>query len=138
MAEENTQQIQPENFLIEELAAPSPTITAKLIKIIGQLDESNIDINSKTIYAIIAEHPKDLFICFDLTRLEYMNSKSIGYLTDWYGKVTEGGGKITIGGAPQTVLDILMAVGINELIKCYPTVEEAKFQLFQKDPATSN
>ena len=138
MAEENNQTPQAESFIVEDLAAPLPTMTARLIKIVGQLDESNIDINSKAIYAIIADHPKDLYICFDLTKLEYMNSKSIGYLTDWYGKVTEGGGKITIGGAPQTVLDILLAVGINELVKCYPTVDEAKFQLFQKDQTNTN
>jgi len=135
-------QIQPQipgqnpvqNLIVEDLAAPQPTMTAKIVRFVGQLDESNIDLNSQIIYKIIAEHPKELFLLFDFSKLEYMNSKSIGYLTDWYGKITEGGGKIAISSPPQTVLEILQAVGITELVKCYNTFEEAQAQLFQKEP----
>lgn len=122
-----------ENLIVEDLAAPQPNMTAKKVQFIGQLDESNIDLKSKTIYDIIAQHPKDLFLLFDFTKLEYMNSKSIGYLTDWYGKITEGGGKIVIAGPSENILGILTAVGVTELVKCYNTLDEAKFQLFQKD-----
>ncbi len=125
----------PQNLIVEDLASPQPTMTAKIVRFSGQLDESNIDINSKTIYEIIAQHPKELFLLLELSKLEYMNSKSIGYLTDWYGKITEGGGKIVISGAPDSVREILQAVGITELVKFYNTFDEAKFQLFQKDAA---
>lgn len=131
MADQTSQEI--ENIKIEDLAAPLATMTAKTIKFIGQLDESNIDMNSKVIYDLLAQHPKDFYILFDFSKLQYMNSKSIGYITDWYGKITEGGGKIVIAAAPENVLEILQAVGITELIKCYNTFDEAKFQLFQKD-----
>ena len=123
----------PQNLVVEDLAAPQPTMTAKIVRFSGQLDESNIDTNSKTIYEIIAQHPKELFLLLEFSRLEYMNSKSIGYLTDWYGKITEGGGKIVISGPPDSVREILQAVGITELVKCYNTFDEAKFQLFQKE-----
>ncbi len=122
-----------QNIQIEELAAPQPAMSAKLIRFIGQLDESNIDLNSKTIYDIIAQHPANLYLLLDFSKLEYMNSKSIGYLTDWYGKITQGGGKIVISGAPPNIHEILLAVGVTELVKCYDTLDEAKFQLFQKD-----
>ncbi len=125
---------QLQNLVVEDLTAPQPNMTAKKIQFIGQLDESNIDLKSKTIYDIIAQHPKDLFLLFDFSQLEYMNSKSIGYLTDWYGKITEGGGKIVISGPPENVLSILQAVGITELVKCYNTFEEAKSNLFTKEP----
>ncbi len=124
---------QGQNIQIEDLAAPQANMTAKTIKFVGQLDESNIDLNSKTIYEIIAQHPKELFLLLDFSRLEYMNSKSIGYLTDWYGRITEGGGKIVISSPPASVQEILQAVGVTELVKCYNSLEEAKFQLFQKD-----
>lgn len=122
-----------QNISIEDLAAPQPTMTAKIIRFSGQLDESNIDTNSKTIYELIAQHPKELFLLLEFSKLEYMNSKSIGYLTDWYGKITEGGGKIVIASPPDSVREILQAVGVTELVKCYNTYDEAKFQLFQKD-----
>lgn len=122
-----------QNLQIEEITPPQPNMTARLVRFIGQLDESNIDLNSKVIYDVIAQHPKDFYLLLDFSKLEYMNSKSIGYLTDWYGKITEGGGKIVIAGAPQNVHEILLAVGVTELVKCYDNLDEAKFQLFQKD-----
>jgi len=135
MADANALSPQPiDNIKVENLLTPEPSMTGKLIRVIGQLDESNISINSKIIYDIIAKHPTELYLLFDLTKLEYMNSKAIGYFTDWYGKIMEGKGKIVIANAPPTVMDILQAVGITELVKCYTTVEEAQFQLFKKEP----
>lgn len=133
MPDANAQTPQPvDNIKFEDLTAPQPTMTAKLVRVMGQLDESNISINSKIIYDIIAQHPAELYLLFDLSKLEYMNSKAIGYLTDWYGKINNGGGKIVIASPPQNVLEILQTVGITELVKCYNTLDEAKFQLFQK------
>ena len=54
-----------------------------------------------------------------------MNSKSIGYLTDWYTKLSEKKG-IVIANARANILDILQVVGLTQLIKCVPTIEEAK------------
>ncbi len=65
----------------------------------------------------------------DFAELEYMNSKSIGYLTDWYGKVFENGGKIVITQMKPNILDILQVVGLTQLIKTYSTLEEAKFAI---------
>ena len=123
-------QTPPPNIHVEDLPAPKPDQTGKMVKFVGQLDESNIDNNSKIIYDVIAQHPKKLFLLLDMSKLEYMNSKSIGYLTDWFGKVTEGEGKIVISSAPSGIMDILTAVGITELVKCYPTFDEAKTNLF--------
>ena len=55
-----------------------------------------------------------------------MNSKSIGYLTDWYGRVTGKNGKIVIAKARENIMDILQVVGLTQLINCYPTLDEAK------------
>jgi anti-anti-sigma factor len=93
----------------------------------------NINDNSKIIYALIAQYPTELHMLFEFSKLEYMNSKAIGYLTDWYGKVTEGKGKIVISNPQANILDILEAVGITELIKCYKSIEEAQTQLFKKE-----
>lgn len=122
---------------IEDIPASLQGTLAKLIKFVGQLDESNVDEKAKTIYAIIEQSPKNLFLLFDFEGLEYMNSKSIGYLTDWYGKVTEGGGKIVISKAKSNILDILQVVGLTQLINCYPTLDEAKFALLQPIAGTN-
>jgi len=122
---------------IEDIPASLQGTVAKLVKFVGQLDESNVDEKAKTIYTIIEQTPKNLFLLFDFEGLEYMNSKSIGYLTDWYGKVTEGGGKIVISKAKSNILDILQVVGLTQLINCYPTLDEAKFALLQPIAGTN-
>lgn len=125
------------NIITEDIPATAAGITAKLVKFQGQLDESNVDEKAKIIYALLEQFPQNLHLLFDFEELEYMNSKSIGYLTDWYGKVSEGGGKIVIAKTRSNILDILQVVGLTQLINCYPSLDEAKFALLQPVTKTS-
>ena len=120
---------------IEDIPSTVPGQVAKIVRFQGQLDESNVDEKAKTIYALIEQTPQNLFLLLDFEGLEYMNSKSIGYLTDWYGKITEGKGRIVLAKARSNILDILQVVGLTQLINNYSTVDEAKFALLQ--PAAS-
>lgn len=120
------------NITIEDIPVSTPDVAAKLVKFQGQLDESNVDEKAKIIYDLLEKNPQNLYLLFDFEELEYMNSKSIGYLTDWYGKVTEGGGKIAIAKTRSNILDILQVVGLTQLINCYATLDEAKLALLQQ------
>lgn len=111
---------------IEDLVTGSEAKKAKLVKFAGQLDESNVDEKAKLLYQVIEEGGENLVLIFEFSDLEYMNSKSIGYLTDWYGKLSAKNGKIVIAHARENIVDILQVVGLTQLITCYPTVEEAK------------
>lgn len=111
---------------VEDIPAASADKKLKLVKFAGQLDESNVDEKAKGIYDLMSATPQGLFLIFDFEKLEYMNSKSIGYLTDWYTKLSEKKGGIVIANARPNILDILQVVGLTQLIKCVPTVEEAK------------
>ncbi len=113
---------------IQDLTSTDPTVSAKQITIVGQLDESNIDNKAQEIYKIIeALNPgQKLNIVFDFAGLDYMNSKSIGYMTDFYSKITSNGGKICIAKAKENILDILNVVGLTQLITCYSNIDEAK------------
>lgn len=117
------------NITIEPIPLADASKNGRLVKFQGQLDESNVDENSKKIYELINEVPDKLFLIFDFEALEYMNSKSIGYLTDWYGKVTAKNGNIVITKAKDNIVDILQVVGLTQLVKCYVTLEEAKLAL---------
>ncbi len=121
------------NIIIEDIPATTTGQVAKTVKFQGQLDESNVDEKSKIVYELIEKNPKNLFLLFDFEALEYMNSKSIGYLTDWYGKIAEGKGKIVIAKARNNILDILQVVGLTQLINSYPTLDEAKFSLLRPE-----
>jgi anti-anti-sigma factor len=125
------------NITIEDIPVSTKDVTVKLVKFQGQLDESNVDEKAKVIYELIEQFPQNLYLLFDFEELEYMNSKSIGYLTDWYGKVTEGKGKVVIAKTKSNILDILQVVGLTQLINCYATLEEAKFALLKSDEEAS-
>lgn len=114
------------NITTEDLASNQADRVVKIVKISGQLDESNVDDQSKNIYQLIEANPKNLNLVFDFSELEYLNSKAIGYLTDWYGKVSAENGKIVIAGAQENIVDILNVVGLTQLITCHATLEEAK------------
>lgn len=117
------------NIIIEDMAIGAGDKVAKIVTFKGQLDETNVDEKAKEIYALLEQNPKNLYLLLDFEGLEYMNSKSIGYLTDWYSKITEGNGKITIAKAKPNILDILEVVGLTQLINCFPTLDEAKLAL---------
>ena len=123
------------NIQIEDIPATTQGQVAKIVKFQGQLDESNVDEKAKTVYALIEQTPQNLYLLMDFEGLEYMNSKSIGYLTDWYGKITEGKGRMVIAKAKSNILDILQVVGLTQLITCYSTLDEAKFSLLKQDGA---
>lgn len=121
----------PVQITIEDVPNASDGKTLKIVKIVGQLDESNVDEQAKSIYALIESCPKDLYIVFDLSGLEYMNSKSIGYMTDWYSKVSATGGKVALAAPRDNILDILQVVGLTQLVNTYPSLDEAKLAVLE-------
>lgn len=116
---------------VEDIPATSPDKKIKLVHFAGQLDESNVDEKAKEIYDVIGSVPQGLFLIFDFEKLEYMNSKSIGYLTDWYSKLAEKKGGIVIASAKPNIMDIMQVVGISQLVKCVGSIEEAKLSVMQ-------
>ena len=100
----------------------------KLITFVGQLDETNVDHEAKQVYQVITEMAEPALI-LDFSGLEYMNSKSIGYVTDWYTQVSGKNGTVSIVGPRPNILDILKVVGITQIVTIYSTIDEAKAAL---------
>ncbi len=123
------------SIVIEELTGLNKAV--KNIRISGQLDESNVDEKIQVIYKIFETTPKGVNMIFDLENLDYMNSKSIGYLTDLYGKVTESGGTVAIAKPKPNITDILQVVGLTQLIKTFDSMEEAKKYINENGSATT-
>ena len=107
-------------------------VPLRIVRFDGQLDESNVDDQSKNIYALIETCPDGTHFVFDLEGLTYMNSKSIGFLTDWHLKVTGKKGEILLARARENILDILNVVGLTQIVRTFSTVEEAKLAILQQ------
>jgi len=101
---------------------------AKHVSFVGQLDETNVDSEAQKVYQVINEMMPP-FLILDFTGLEYMNSKSIGYVTDWYTQAMGKQGSIAIVNPPANILDILKVVGITQIMQVYSTLEEAQAAL---------
>lgn len=123
------------NIVIEDITGLNKVV--KNVRISGQLDESNVDEKIQIIYKIFETTPKGVNLIFDLEALDYMNSKSIGYLTDLYGKVTESGGIVAIAKAKPNITDILQVVGLTQLIKTFDSEEEAKKYIMENGAAAT-
>lgn len=104
--------------------------SVKLITFVGQLDETNVDHEAKKIYQVITEMVEPVLF-LDFSALDYMNSKSIGYVTDWFTQITAKNGFIAIIGPKPNILDILRVVGITQIITVYGNLEEARTALLQ-------
>ena len=121
----------PVQITIEDVSGAPAGKVVKLVRIVGQLDESNVDEQAKSIYQVIEANPQGLSLVFDVTGLEYMNSKSIGYMTDWYSKISANGGKVVLASPRENILDILQVVGLTQLVNTYPSLDEAKAAVLQ-------
>lgn len=107
---------------------PLGTKAGKLISFVGQLDETNVDHEAKQVYQVITEMAEPNLL-LDFAGLEYMNSKSIGYVTDWYTQATAKNGSIAIVAPKPNILDILKVVGITQIITVYSSLDEARVAL---------
>lgn len=110
----------------------SGKVQLRIVRLDGQLDESNVDEQAGKIYHLIETTPEATFFIFDLEGLTYMNSKSIGFLTDWHLKVTGKKGEILLARARENILDILNVVGLTQIVRTFATIDEAKLAILQQ------
>ena len=97
-----------------------------IITVIGQLDESNVDTRAPEIYSIIDTIPEGGTLIFNFSGLEYMNSKSIGYLTDFFNRMSEKKGRLMVAESPPQITDVLTVVGVAQIVEMLSSLDEAK------------
>lgn len=95
----------------------------------GQLDESNADDQSQKVYDIIQNNAEGTSYIFDLSPLSYLNSKAIGYMSDFYHRIVNQHGKLILAAPRKNIFDIFEVVGIVRLIPIVGSVEEAKVKI---------
>lgn len=64
-------------------------------------------------------------LVLDLSKLAFINSEGIGYITDLSNRFTAQNKKIVIINASERIMDIFNLVGLNQLIPCLGSEEEA-------------
>lgn len=100
-----------------------------VVALFGQLDEATSDVTFQKVHEYVDSHADEKYFIFDLRELEYLNSKSIGYVIDFYRKLNERGGSIVLSRAGENVLDILDLVGVTRVIQHTYSIDEAKLAI---------
>jgi anti-anti-sigma factor len=62
---------------------------------------------------------------FDLTEVPYMDSAGVGVLINYYVSGQRNGRKMALAGANERLDALLVLTKVKELLRSYPTVEEA-------------
>ena len=72
---------------------------------------------------LIKKYPN---IILDLEQLTYLNSKSIGFIADFFNRLQSKNSKLVLAKAQANVVDILNVVGIDQIVPMTQTLNEAK------------
>ena len=116
-------------ILIEDLMPPLSGKIAKIIHLDGQLDTGALEMKKIIFDDLLNKYPQNLLLLLDFEKLEYINSRGIGFLAECNEKLLKGNGKMVIARPTPNVDDILKVVGLENFIKSFATIEEAKKEL---------
>lgn len=97
-----------------------------IVVINGQLDESTVDEFAEKVYALIDTIESNSKVIFDLEGLTYLNSKSLGYTTDFYNKIIAKESKLILAKPQANVKDEFNLIGLDQIIPFTQTLNEAK------------
>lgn len=100
----------------------------KIFSFDGELDETNVDATFPSIIADIWQFTS-VKILFNLEKLQYLNSKSIGYIADIAQRTEDGNGKFALCSLSHDVWDTLELVGITSIIPVYEDEQTALVEL---------
>jgi stage II sporulation protein AA (anti-sigma F factor antagonist) len=96
----------------------------KVIALIGEMDELSLEPMKQKISAI-SDDPNVKILLFDLSRLEFINSKGIGYFVSVHTHISKFQKSLVLAVANEAVMDVISLVGLTSIIKYFDTVEEA-------------
>ncbi len=98
--------------------------SVKIVALAGEMDETNIDTLRKELEPFL----NDLGIThlvFDLSKLEFINSKGIGYLVSVHTHLSKDKRVMILASAQEAVMDVISLVGLTTIIKYFQTLDEA-------------
>jgi len=102
----STQEISP-------VVAQGPT---EIIKIVGEVDHSNIEEKVKPVEEKVISMPDNGILVIDCSELVYFNSTFIGHLADWHNTMIQKKGQLVLKNTNAAVQDVLNLVGLSRVI----------------------
>lgn len=96
----------------------------------GDLDKLGLDSVKDQIDNMVAKIDKS-YLVFDFSRLNFINSESIGFIITVHYRLIKKEKKLVIIGASAHVFDVLQVIGITQLIKTFSDIQEFESSIKQ-------
>lgn len=94
-----------------------------VVTVRGEIDHEVKDVLSHALMSEGGTAPPR--VVADLSGVTFMDSSGINVFVNAHRRVTGAQGWLRIAGAQESVLRLLNIVGIDEIIDCHPSVEQA-------------
>lgn len=98
--------------------------SAKIIKVAGELDETNL-LKLQEMTDPLINDLENSVIIFNFDGLEFMSSSVVGYFAALHTKMHEANRKVIFTECNPTITDIITFVGLDRVIACHPTLKDA-------------
>lgn len=102
----------------------SKDASRKVVALHGELDESVLDSLKKSIDPFLNDSACAQLI-FDLSDLEFVNSKGIGFIVSIHTHLSKDHRKLVLVGAQEAVMDVITLVGLTSILPYFATLDEA-------------
>jgi anti-anti-sigma factor len=96
----------------------------QVLQIAGEIDRDTIPHFKEVMEQFLPTFAQNNLI-LDMQNLMFTNSEGIGYITDIFNRLEAQGKKMVIINASERIMDIFNLVGLNSLIPCLSSEEEA-------------
>jgi len=103
---------------------PNAEKNYQVLKLVGEIDRDTVANFRESMEQFLSSFTLPNLI-LDLAELQFINSEGIGFITDVYNRFTAQNKKILIINASTQIMDIFNLVGLNQLITCLNSEEEA-------------
>lgn len=110
------------DFIVHVTNGKTPRV--KVIHLQGELDEESAIRLKQDVDPLLEDQTVSQLI-FDFSKLEFINSKGIGYLVSVHTHLAKDGKTLVVAEASEPVMDVITLVGLTKILSYYETLEEA-------------
>ena len=100
----------------KEVSPVVPKGPTEVVKIVGEVDQSNIEEKVKPVEEKVASMPENGVLVIDCAELIYFNSTFIGHLAGWHNAMAKKKGQLMLKNTNTEVKDVLNLVGLSRVV----------------------
>jgi anti-sigma B factor antagonist len=98
------------------------TKNVPVMRLIGRIDSDTAPHVDEALVKLLQDHNK---IVLDLQDVEYMSSAGLRTIVRAYQTAKKKGGDVHLACVPESIEGVLLTVGMTQMLKTYPTNQEA-------------